>query len=198
MFQTRFDQNGVPKEHHQKRTMTSSTPHLYTGLGAAAALFLTAVGAGCASVPGGIFALKAKERSPALPFVPVVQGGVLAVYGVIIGVILALQMENNKAMTEIQGYKNLAAGVCVGCSCLAAGLGMARFIDRVMMESSPPSTRPLTEATPSAQQPLIPSTTATSSNPLVIDSKMIMVMIFFESIGLYGLVVALFLSYQKE
>lgn len=174
----------------------ASSPHLYTGIGAATALFLTAAGAGCASVPAGLFALKAKGSTPVSPFIPIVQGGVLAIYGVIIGVILALQMEK-ESLTEAQGYQNLAAGLSVGLSCLAAGLGMGRFIDRYMEESSVKVDDTQSPTTPndsvSASSPLI----AGPSDGLVITKGMIMVMIFMESIGLYGLIVALFLSHAK-
>lgn len=98
---------------------------LLTGLGAAASIFFCSAGAAVASAPAGVFALRS---STIRAFIPIVISGVLAIYGIIVAVILAVNLMNNHVMTESDGYKHLAAGLAVGLACLASGFGIVSFV----------------------------------------------------------------------
>lgn len=173
-----------------------ANPHLLTGLGSAFAIFLSAVGTCAASVPGGIFAQHA--AGGVFSFAPIIIGGVLAIYGCIIAVILSHSIANDE-MTEAQGYKNLSAGLAVGLTCLSSGLGMAHFVQSYMYQSfgdrsgTGSSNGPTNSNSENQlQDPLISNRWLTK--PLLPTWRFLMVLVFIEAIGLYGLVVALFLS----
>jgi len=58
--------------------------------------------------------------------VPIVMAGVLGIYGLIVSVIIiqSVSMPDGDKYTtysEYNGYTHLAAGLCCGLSCLAAG-----------------------------------------------------------------------------
>ncbi|KAL7553356.1 hypothetical protein ACHAWF_016634 [Thalassiosira exigua] len=107
----------------------AADPLLLTGLGAALALFLTGAGASYATVHASVFAIRHKDL---MAMVPVVQAGVLAVYGIIIGYKLStkLSAEDGSAVVleASDGYKNLCAGLSVGLSCLVSGYGMGKYL----------------------------------------------------------------------
>lgn len=164
-------------------------PQLLTALGATASIFLTATGAAIASAEGGTYALK---RTGWKAFIPIVQAGVLAIYGIVISVILVGKMEQYaESLTPTQGYRNLSAGLSVGLGCWASGYGMAKFL--AQCNASDISTTPPAASTSEMTQPLIQrSETPVAAAPEDVKS-LIFVMIFLESIGLYGMTVALFL-----
>lgn len=172
----------------------SSSPYLFTGLGAAAAVFLTASGAGVASVPSAIFAQHAQGFKCV---VPIMQAGVLAIYGCIIGIILAYRIQSAD-MTEVQGYCNFSAGLAVGLSCLGSGVAMALFVAtylKMWLENNIiADDNSISPSNLDAREALIPASANTRRPPLVVTTRFIVAMIFLEAIGLYGLVVALFLS----
>ena len=166
--------------------MTFDDPAFLTGLGAALAIFLTATGSAIGAAHGGVFAMR---HASYMYFVPVVQAGVLGVYGVIIGVLLCGKLNNNEnVLTPLEGYKHLSAGLSVGLAGWASGYGMAIFMKQSNQEKL---AVPVVRAT-GDREPLLNSTTPASYAPPDI-KKLILVMIFLESIGLYGLIVALFL-----
>jgi V-type H+-transporting ATPase proteolipid subunit len=167
--------------------MSFSEPHLWTGIGAALSIFLTASGSAIASAEGGIYAL---GRSGYKAFIPIVQAGVLAIYGIIISILLVGKMETAE-LTPSQGYRNLSAGLSVGLGCWASGYGMAKFLKHcnanpadTMIPSSPESASEMTQPLVGGERPPVLQENTKS---------LILVMIFLESIGLYGMIVALFL-----
>lgn len=116
-----------------------------------------------------------------MAFLPIIIAGVLAIYGIIIAVLLCGQTD----ISEADGYKNFSAGLCVGLACLTSGCGMARFLEKHMMPTTATNRRS------GQEEPLI----GTSSPQMVATSwSLLMVMVFLEAIGLYGLIVALILS----
>jgi len=159
-----------------------TNPDLMTSLGAASAIFLTSAGSAIASIQAGIFALRSGGGIKA--FIPITQAGVLAVYGIIIAVLLCKQRD----ITESDGYKNLAAGLSVGLSTLMSGVGMSGFLGKHMK----PTTNGCA-ARGGQEEPLIASS-STGVQVAPISAPLILVMVFLESIGLYGLIVALILS----
>lgn len=140
-------------------------PQLWTGLGAATSIFLTAWGASMASAQAGAYAVR-NHYAGWKAFVPITQAGVLAIYGVIIAYLLVGKMDSSE-ITETGGYRNFSAGLSVGLACLSSGLGMARFLSTPEHEFE-------------------------SKNKNFFRTHT-MVLIYLESIGLYGLIAALFL-----
>jgi ATP synthase proteolipid subunit len=167
-------------------------PELLTGLGAAIAVFLCSTGSAIASAHSGIFAMRSNSFKD---FIPIVQAGVLSIYGIIVGILLCGKLKNGE-MTAVDGYRNLSAGLSVGLACWASGYGMASFI-RQCNEGKDVTTRPAGAVTTSPagsgiREPLL----SESEEGAVTDpsfKKLVLVMIFLESIGLYGAIVALFL-----
>ena len=160
-------------------------PQLLSGLGAASAIFLTATGSAIASAEGGIFALHNKTWKA---FIPIVQAGVLAIYGIMISILLVGKMDSSTDLSPSEGYRHLSAGLSVGFACCASGYGMAKFLKHCNSGGTP-TVKNAPNSNTEQTQPLIEST-----QPSKVDyTRLIMVLIFMESIGLYGLIAALFL-----
>eukprot|EP00360_Condylostoma_magnum_P000257 CAMPEP_0168314766 /NCGR_PEP_ID=MMETSP0210-20121227/9413_1 /TAXON_ID=40633 /ORGANISM="Condylostoma magnum, Strain COL2" /LENGTH=103 /DNA_ID=CAMNT_0008284939 /DNA_START=163 /DNA_END=477 /DNA_ORIENTATION=+ len=98
--------------------------------------------------------------------IPVVMAGVLGIYGLIVAVIL-VQKINDTDYKYYDGYKHLASGLCCGLSSLAAGMAIGIVGDSGVRAN--------------AQQEKI-------------FVGMILILIFAEALGLYGLIIALILS----
>jgi len=96
--------------------------------------------------------------------IPVVMAGVLGIYGLITAVIINGKMENPKEYSAYMGYAHLGAGLTVGMSSLAAGLAIGIVGDAGVRAN--------------AQQPRL-------------FVGMILILIFAEALGLYGLIVGL-------
>ena len=109
--------------------------------------------------------------------IPVIMAGVLGIYGLIVAVILTGSLQSHKpdasgnAFSAFQGYASLAAGLCCGISGLAAGMCIGIAGDAGVRAVG--------------QQPLlfVPN---------------ILILIFAEALGLYGLIVALIVSTQSN
>jgi V-type H+-transporting ATPase proteolipid subunit len=170
--------------------MSGVDPALCTGLGAALSIFLSAVGASIASAEAGIYALH--SRSGLLKsFVPIVIAGVLAIYGIIVGVLLSgkLHQASDVSITTAEGYRFLSAGLSVGLACAASGFGLARFIK----QSNATSARPSGSAVAPESRPLLGSNDGVVMAVPHLDIRYFFVLVFLEAIALYGLIVALFL-----
>jgi len=191
-------------------TRTTSTaffdnPHLLTAIGIGLSIGLSALGSAIGSAHGAIYLLKAPSVR-VLTFVPLMAAGVLAIYGLIIGVILC-GLDSHKGdheITTVDGTKNLGAGAAVGLSCLASGLGMAMFIGKIndgIAASAGP--KPVSGATAADSEPFLPVDTTTSVSTAATNAaevgaystesyrKIIFAHIFLLAIGFYGTVVAL-------
>merc|ERR1719265_497038 len=96
--------------------------------------------------------------------IPVVMAGVLGIYGLITAVIIQGKFTNIATYTAFQGYAHLGAGLTVGLSSLAAGLAIGIVGDAGVRAN--------------AQQPRL-------------FVGMILILIFAEALGLYGLIVGL-------
>ncbi len=101
--------------------------------------------------------------------IPVIMAGILGIYGLIVAVILNGGM-NDEKYTLYTGYKQLAAGLCCGLSSLAAGIAIGKAGDA--------GVRAL------GQQDKI-------------FVGMMLILIFAEAIGLYGLIISLILAASK-
>ncbi|CAO3647997.1 unnamed protein product [Mucor fragilis] len=97
--------------------------------------------------------------------VPVVMAGILGIYGVVVSVLLSGGLAMKQ--TLFSGFIQMAAGLSVGLSCLAAGIAIGITGDAGVRAT--------------AQQPRM-------------FVGMILILIFAEVLGLYGLIVALILN----
>merc|ERR1711879_792600 len=102
--------------------------------------------------------------------IPVVMAGVLGIYGLITAVIINGKMEGG-SYSAYSGYAHFGAGLTVGLSSLAAGLAIGIVGDAGVRAN--------------AQQ----------SRLFV---GMILILIFAEALGLYGLIVGLVVSATAE
>merc|ERR1719278_1242362 len=103
--------------------------------------------------------------------IPVVMAGIIAIYGVVVAVLIAEQLESvDKDYTLYKGFVRLGAGLSVGLSGLAAGCAIGVVGDAGVRGT--------------AQQPRL-------------FVGMILILIFAEVLGLYGLIVAIYLYAKK-
>lgn len=97
--------------------------------------------------------------------IPVVMAGIIAIYGLVVAVLIANSL--NDSITLYRSFLQLGAGLSVGLSGLAAGFAIGIVGDAGVRGT--------------AQQPRL-------------FVGMILILIFAEVLGLYGLIVALILS----
>ena len=107
--------------------------------------------------------------------IPVVMAGVLGIYGLIIAVIIANQVAAPTATatqySAFTGYAHLAAGLACGLSGMAAGIAIGIVGDAGVRASA-------------QQQKLYVG--------------MVLILIFAEALGLYGLIVGLILTAKES
>merc|ERR1712185_245891 len=103
--------------------------------------------------------------------IPVVMGGVLGIYGLITAVIINGKFTDIGTYSAYSGYAHLGAGLTVGMSSLAAGLAIGIVGDAGVRAN--------------AQQPRL-------------FVGMILILIFAEALGLYGLIVGLVVASTAE
>ena len=103
--------------------------------------------------------------------IPIIMAGVLGIYGLIVAVIIASSMSavytTTNCNADYVGFAYLAAGLTVGLCALAAGMAIGIVGDAGVRAT--------------AQQPKL-------------FVGMILILIFAEALGLYGLIIALILS----
>ncbi|KAL3783591.1 hypothetical protein HJC23_002095 [Cyclotella cryptica] len=158
----------------------SPDPTLLTGLGAALALFLSGCGSAYATTHASLFAARHPYSMACnMAMVPVVIAGVLALYGVIIGYLLTSKINSNGEISLVDGYKFLSAGLSVGLACLASGMGMGLYLKKLNDE----------EYFFVRKGKAGPDNVSKKGSFLTL----FLCLVFFEAIGLYGLIVALFL-----
>merc|ERR1712003_354421 len=138
-------------------------------IGVARALVFANLGAAYGTAKSGVGVSSMGVVSPHLimkSIIPVVMAGILGIYGMIVAVILGQKIKP-EGYTYHDGYAHLAAGLCCGLSSLAAGLTIGIVGDAGVRAN--------------AQQEKI-------------FVGMILILIFAEALGLYGLIVALILT----
>lgn len=143
-------------------------------MGATSAMVFSAMGAAYGTAKSGTgIAAMAVMRPEAImkSIIPVVMAGIVAIYGVVVAVLIAGQLEPaGDKYTLYKGFVHLGAGLSVGLSGLAAGYAIG-----VVGDAGVGGT---------AQQPRL-------------FVGMILILIFAEVLGLYGLIVAIFLYAKK-
>merc|ERR1712157_254449 len=156
--------------------------------------------------------------------IPIVMAGVIGIYGLIVGVILAQAIdepESNNRMNVYSTYtavSHLCAGLCCGLSGLAAGgcIGIIgdygircvgyRVAKVNMFEYTPPQQQQQDQSNAEERQRLLqeqPQNPNTQQEEYEKDDQnklfvsMLIMLIFSEALALYGLIVALIVS-QNE
>merc|ERR1712028_283619 len=104
--------------------------------------------------------------------IPIITAGVLGIYGLIVAVLLGSGISGDKAYgyASYSGYSALAAGLCCGMAGLSAGIAIGIVGDAGVRAN--------------ARQPKL-------------FVGIILILIFAEALGLYGLIVALILQSNK-
>ena len=148
--------------------------------GVTSALVFANIGAAYGTAKSGVGIASMGVMNPGLVMrniIPVVMAGVLGIYGLIVAVILQGAITKPDAgsggttkFSSFSGYAYLAAGLCCGLSGLAAGMAIGVVGDAGVRAVG-------------QQEKLFVG--------------MILILIFAEALGLYGLIVALILSQQS-
>ena len=171
-----------------------TTPYLLTGLGAAFAVSLSGLGSASASTMAASYAMACKGL---MSHVPIIISGVLGIYGLIIGAILAGVLTGNGEIEIKQGCANLAAGLAVGLSCYASGMGLFSFLANSLYgDDYMARHRQQKVSQDDGQlQALLTKhdTTTPLREPYPVTAKFVVMLVFLEALGLYGLIVALML-----
>ncbi|XP_030748854.1 V-type proton ATPase 16 kDa proteolipid subunit [Sitophilus oryzae] len=138
-------------------------------MGAASAIIFSSLGAayGTAKSGTGIAAMSVMRPELIMKcIIPVVMAGIIAIYGLVISVLIVSSISTAPTYTLYKGFLHLGAGLAVGFSGLAAGFAIGIAGDAGVRGT--------------AQQPRL-------------FVGMILILIFAEVLGLYGLIVAIYL-----
>uniref|UniRef100_A0A4D5R9J8 V-type proton ATPase proteolipid subunit n=1 Tax=Scolopendra viridis TaxID=118503 RepID=A0A4D5R9J8_SCOVI len=139
-------------------------------IGASAAMVFSALGAAYGTAKSGTGIAAMSVMRPELimkSIIPVVMAGIIAIYGLVVAVLIANDVKEPPDYHLYKGFLHLGAGLSVGLSGLAAGFAIGIVGDAGVRGT--------------AQQPRL-------------FVGMILILIFAEVLGLYGLIVALILS----
>lgn len=141
-------------------------------MGATSAMIFSALGAAYGTAKSGTGIASMAVMRPELimkSIIPVVMAGIIAIYGLVVAVLIANNIDEpgNGSYTLYTSFLQLGAGLSVGLSGLAAGFAIGIVGDAGVRGT--------------AQQPRL-------------FVGMILILIFAEVLGLYGLIVALILT----
>ncbi|CAM9095450.1 unnamed protein product [Heterosigma akashiwo] len=157
-------------------TCPTSAP-FFGFMGVTAALVFANIGAAYGTAKSGVGIASMGVMNPGLVMrniIPVVMAGVLGIYGLIVAAILQGSItqpsDDSTKYSSFSGFAHLAAGLCCGISGLAAGMAIGVVGDAGVRAVG-------------QQEKLFVG--------------MILILIFAEALGLYGLIVALILSQQN-
>jgi len=140
----------------------------FGALGCTAAIVFTCFGASYGTAKSGVGISAMAVLRPDLMIkcsIPVVMAGIIGIYGLVVSVLIANNLK--QGMTLYQGFIQLGAGLAVGLAGLAAGFAVGIVGDAGVRGT--------------AQQPRL-------------FVGMILILIFAEVLGLYGLIVALIMT----
>mmetsp|Transcript_40217 Transcript_40217/g.29661 ORF Transcript_40217/g.29661 Transcript_40217/m.29661 type:complete len:160 (+) Transcript_40217:75-554(+) len=147
-----------------------TTCYFWGYMGIAAALVFANLGAAYGTARSGLGIAALGILKPELIFksiVPIIMAGILGIYGLIVAVILQGNVGATTSYNDKAGYQFFSSGLCCGLSSLAAGLAIGVVGDAGVRAN--------------AQQEAI-------------FVGMILILIFAEAIGLYGLIIAIILT----
>ncbi|GMM37610.1 H(+)-transporting V0 sector ATPase subunit C [Saccharomycopsis crataegensis] len=140
----------------------------FGSIGCAAAIVFTSFGAAYGTAKSGVGICATTVLRPDLlvrNIVPVIMAGIIAIYGLVVSVLVSYSLKQQQALYT--GFVQLGAGLSVGLSGLAAGFAIGIVGDAGVRGT--------------AQQPRL-------------FVGMMLILIFAEVLGLYGLIVALLLN----
>jgi len=143
----------------------------FGAMGATASIVFSAMGAAYGTAKSGTGIAAMSVMRPELimkSIIPVVMAGIIAIYGVVVSVLIAGALKP-EAYNIYKGFMHFGAGLSVGLSGLAAGYAIGIVGDAGVRGT--------------AQQPRL-------------FVGMILILIFAEVLGLYGLIVAIYLFSQ--
>lgn len=139
-------------------------------MGAAAAMIFSAFGAAYGTAKSGTGIAAMSIMHPELimkSIIPVIMAGIIAIYGLVVAVIIAGPFSDPTHYAVYRGFLDLGAGLSVGFCGLAAGFAIGIVGDSGVRGTS--------------QQPRL-------------FVGMILILIFAEVLGLYGMIVGLILN----
>merc|ERR1719271_1673961 len=143
-------------------------------MGCAAALVFACLGAAYGTAKSGVGVANMGVLHAEMvmkSIIPVIMAGVLGIYGLIVAVLLASGIKGEAyGYASFSGYAGLSAGLCCGMAGLSAGIAIGIVGDAGVRAN--------------ARQPKL-------------FVGVILILIFAEALGLYGLIVALILSSKK-
>ena len=142
--------------------------YFYGYMGIAAALVFANLGAAFGTAKSGVGICSMGVNKPEKiikSVIPVIMAGILGIYGLIVAVILNQKIGDNYYFK--QGYEHLASGLCCGLSSLGAGLAIGIGGDAGVRSLG-------------------------QTDKIFVG--MMLILIFAEALGLYGLIVSLILA----
>merc|ERR1719199_1757452 len=144
-------------------------------MGCAAALVFACLGAAYGTAKSGVGVANMGVLHSEMvmkSIIPIIMAGVLGIYGLIVAVLLGsgISGDNAYGYASYSGYSALSAGLCCGMAGLSAGIAIGIVGDAGVRAN--------------ARQPKL-------------FVGVILILIFAEALGLYGLIVALILSSKK-
>ncbi|EGN97943.1 hypothetical protein SERLA73DRAFT_138137 [Serpula lacrymans var. lacrymans S7.3] len=137
----------------------------FGAMGCTCAIVFTSIGASYGTAKSGVGISAMGVLRPDLMMrcvVPVIMAGIIAIYGLVVSVLISSSLESTMPLAK--GFIDLGAGLSVGLAGLAAGFAIGIVGDAGVRGT--------------AQQPRL-------------FVGMILILIFAEVLGLYGLIVAL-------
>jgi len=156
-----------------EKIMCDPSANFFGMLGVSSAIVLANLGAAYGTAKSGVGIANLGVTRPDMvmrSIIPVVMAGVLGIYGLITSVIINGKI-HAPSYSSYSGYAHLAAGVTVGMSSLAAGMAIGVVGDAGVRAN--------------AQEPRL-------------FVGMILILIFAEALGLYGLIVGLVVASTAE
>jgi len=154
-----------------------ASAYFFGFMGAACALIFCTIGSAYGTAKSGVGVSAIGVQHPSLIMkstVPVIMAGMIGIYGLIIAVFVGTNISQNKDYPPFKGFAHLGAGLAVGFSGLAAGMAIGITGDAGVRANA--------------------AAGGTESSLFV---GMILMLVFAEALGLYGLIVALILAVQN-
>lgn len=149
-------------------TAIKGSNYFFGYMGVVSALVLANIGAAYGTAKSGVGITAAgvmKPESIIKSVIPVIMAGILGIYGLIVAVILGQKIQAN--YDEYKAFKHFASGLCCGLSSFSAGIAIG--------VGGEAGVRALGQ-----------------SDKIFVG--MMLILIFAEALGLYGLIVSLILS----
>jgi len=161
------------------QTTAPDSAYFFGFMGAACALIFCTIGSAYGTAKSGVGVSAIGVQHPSLIMkssVPVIMAGMIGIYGLIIAVFVGTSISQlpSKPYSAFKGFAHLGSGLAVGFSGLAAGMAIGIVGDAGVRANA--------------------AAGGTESSLFV---GMILMLVFAEALGLYGLIVALILAVQN-